>query len=185
MYNYTAEDRFETPEKYFYAKCDSADYIEQWKSCRSSYLKKLNDFAATTTSPDVNQEKHILQENYIDTYNSLRAINDKNYKVKKASHLNLELLFFLKKFEISKRLYSYYNHTFKPISGSNYRNYDIYLEFGKCIVLKRNNYQYISTLCKLIDSMTSINPALYTHSQRKTLIDLINKELELIDNIAL
>jgi len=177
MYQFNNRDLLENPEKYHYAHCNAPDFPTQWRQSRKKWRETLliaelsdkeNNFSLTTTVGEI--------DTFFELNRILATLNSNPASLHK-------LLFFLKKFEVSKRLYGYYSKDKKAITRSHYRNLDIYLLFGRCLVLgyeATNNLQFLSTFLKLMDTLTSINPEAYTTNQANEIFQLLDIELKIM-----
>lgn len=185
MYMFNNRDLLEEPEKYFYADCSCLNFVEDWLSSRNTYFEQLNTRKDNHSLPKTTDTQEIPDT--INTENSLRNIYENlllsDYEVPDL------LLYFLRRFEITKKLFEIYNkENNKPLSKDSYRNINIYISFSECLSIaykNTGNPQYLSTLNKVMDTMTSIDVNQFNGHQSSRLQSLITAEINYINEIRI
>lgn len=88
-------------------------------------------------------------------------------------------------FEVRKRIYMEYDDKWKPLGGSTFEDYEIYLLFAECLLCMYSNtrcMKYFSCLLKLDDTLLSIWNDMDIH-YRKWLGYVIMRELDIFHQL--
>lgn len=142
---------------YSYSKYLGLDFIEYWKLSRKENLKTFNK-----------ENLKVLIKESVDT----ECTNNYSFSKKIFSNwldnieldckeflLDVNLL--VKRFEVTKKIYSEYNNLMRPENKDAYLNIENYSLFGIILGLlfcKTNNYQYLNAHVKLNDILLGWKP---------------------------
>lgn len=181
-YTYAQGDLIENPQNYAYSDYFGESFLAAWLRNREEQLAKL---------PAAQKPLQFDNESFdpVDTLSLLNAIcgslssphlqaNDKaNYWLKRL----------LKKFEVTKRVYSAYSPAppHKPLGASSYTQLNLYIKLAECFVVafeKDDALQYLNGFLKMQDSLISQSELLDKISQ-SNLAWLIHKEMKTIQKL--
>ena len=169
-YEYITENNLYSKQNYMYSKFKGFDFFKEYLQSR-----KLEVLGKDICEEDIKEESETYLD-ILDIYNNFDG--DKENKLKK-------LDYYVKSFEVRKRLYtSYFNR--KPMENSSFENYEIYLLFAE--VLSKayeitDCLKYFSCLLKVNDTLLSIQDKL-NHNQKKLLKSIINKEIQFFKELC-
>ena len=149
-YDYASVDLLTSPQKYQYTQYFGVTFIEAWKTQRKTLMAAL---------PPANLPELPSTEKNGTTYQQLAEICIQ-LRINAASLDNTDLLlFYLKKFEVTKRLYSGYSQTGKAIKGAaSYTLLVNYLLLAENCIYKwqqdRRSY-WLNALLKINDTLST------------------------------
>lgn len=174
MYKYITADNLEDKQNYMYSKYGGNNFLNEYLLSREipAYIeRKLVNGVASVGSVKKN----------IEHLNERLA----NYS---ATERDFELLdVYLKSFEVRKRLYCEYDDNMKPVAGSDYRDYDLYLMMASCLVKAyrvRSNLRYVNCLLKIDDTLLSLCKN-FSKKQYDELVSIISTEIAIVKQVAL
>lgn len=149
-YDYASVDLLKSPQKYQYTQYFGLAFIEAWKAQRKTLMTEL---------PVASLPKLLAREDRCTTYQQLAEICNQ-LRVNATSLDNTDiLLFYLKKFEVTKRLYAEYSDTGKAIkSGSSYSLLANYLLLAEnCIYKWQQDHSsyWLNALLKINDTLST------------------------------
>jgi hypothetical protein len=183
-YPYSGKNLFKNPEYYFYADCSSSDYLKNWKKHRNKSLKKLKQYCDLKRSKS-DSDKITSKRGTLTTYLDLISQSLRNNVLGKRE--KYILLKFITKFEVHRRLFSYYDSNLirrKSAPEAGFGEYTYFaLVVAQCARLE-NGLNYTSCLIKLMDCLLSIPKKNYSYKDSKFLIQCIKIESELLDNLG-
>lgn len=158
-YKYNQGDLLKYPQKYNFTEFNNWDFLNAFKKSRNNFLKhsdvtsnlfeNLFELIIPNTDIDYNLGDKIDTEQYLKII--LIQISQKNF-------FNYNIIdTYLKKFELSKKLFEKYNKKFIPIS-ENYLNLINYIILSLICLLcykHEKNLKYLNTALKLNDTLTN------------------------------
>ena len=164
-YEYSTQNLLETPQKYEMTPFQGRNFLELYKESRKFSIQLIKDKIDTIT---LDQAATQMQLNF---QNPLEIINSSKFSTQKLFESIFLMLLrdeddvgvtkivnrFIKKFEIKKRIFSYYNQEIKEASD-NYKILDNYILLASICVLKYKkirNLKYLNVLLKLNDTICS------------------------------
>lgn len=191
-YSYSEIDCFEFPQKYQMSEYDGIDFLLIYKKSRNKVITQIK-----FKNERIINEIYDIAQYYKNGY--LKIDKGKIFKTEKIlwflynklseTELNVEHIElinkFIKKFEISKKVFDFYEHdlTTKSKNFRYYRNYLI-LSFI-CIKLyqKKMNLKYLNTSLKINDALCSNYKKISDQFDLKILKEILQLELKAIDNL--
>ncbi|NMH59636.1 hypothetical protein [Alteromonas ponticola] len=181
-YPYAAGNLLEKPQNYSYSGYFAHSFVHAWRNHRLSQLALLPE------------AKQIAQSNgnSLTTTDTLSLLNAICEFVKHTDNF-IEgphrewLARLLKKFEVTKRVYSGYDlfAPHRPVQNSLYTDLDLYIKLAECFILTFNKYgklQYLNAFLKLQDTILSQSQKL-TEIQQSNLAWLIENELAVLEEL--
>ncbi len=184
-YKYNQGDLLNNPQNYNFTEFGNWDFLNAFKKSRNKFLISSN------ISSDLfeNLFKLMIPNTHID-YTFHDKIETEKYlkiilmEIHQNSFFNYDHIdIFVKKFELTKKLFEKYNKIFIPISENcfNLTNY-ILLSFICLLCYKQEkNLKYLNTSLKLNDTLT--NQISKNHKYLIPLEYLIKIELNFIDEL--
>jgi len=160
---------------YSYSTFGGEDFMDSWKEIRESFISSTdisvpNNIVSTSNSPT-----EILFINWID---NLLNLNDLNIEA-----LNL----LLKRFEVTKKIYSTYDENFRPTDKKAFKEFYLYTLFAYVLALvyeKTGKLQYLNALLKVND--INIGISIESKIENNRLLEYcLLKELEFIAKLRI
>lgn len=180
-YLYQGKNLFQNPEYYYYAKCLDEKYDEEWKNYR---LKKLSLFKNNKSNLIENTTSENFKKNALFYYLHNLEIALKKNQLSTCKRKILET--FIRKFEVHRRLFSYYDNNLIRLKSSKVASLSEYVAFAKvlskCIQFENGLY-YLSTLIKLLDCILSIPEENFTKIDSKIICECIRIELQSVEKL--
>lgn len=147
-YKYITNNNLYDKQNYMYSEFRGTDFLKEYLASRQ--LACLNTCEGVVQTSDTG-------ENNV-TWKKLRDIYDKVNTGGYDKETVCEFDFYVKSFEVRKRLYTnYQNH--KPAEEASFENYENYLLFADCLALfyeKTRCLKYYSCMLKVDDTLLSI-----------------------------
>ncbi len=171
-YQYNRTDLIDERQDYMYSNFEGEDFIEAYLENR---LNCLNSSSFQIESIEHIESRVVAElENFLESDRESKLENDAGLLSTKHFLLNIAHSFLLgekekairnldlliHRFEVSKKIYPYYEHTVTSGSGSD-REYILYLLMGLVLTysyMKTGDLQHLSTLLKIVDTIISIKP---------------------------
>ena len=164
-YEYSSHNLLETPQKYKMTPFQGSQFLEQYKESRRLAIELIRDKVSTIT---LDQATTQMQQDF---KHPLEIINASKFSTKKLfesiflivirdkDDVNVTNIInrFVKKFEVKKRIFSFYNQEIKEVSN-DYKIIDNYILLASICVLeykKTRNLKYLNVLLKLNDTICS------------------------------
>lgn len=169
QYKYITEDNLENKQDYMYSEFCGKDFLNAYKRSRLSYISETNN------------------ENIVhNTRSELESIRE---SLKKRENINVRQLLdqYVKRFEVSKRLFTEYNESWKPTDQASYEQFDLYILLSECCIkfyTLSNCAKYFSCALKIDDTLLSIANRM-TVSECVGLREILRCELAEYDTLAL
>lgn len=169
-YEYAEGDLLTTPNTYQFSRYEGELFLTKWADSRSRVRSRL---------PVPSAALPIIVE-FDQTQTALLGVLSGG-----ESPLSIVTLeFYLKKFEVSKRLYSAYADTQprRPLAGATYENLESYLLLALALVNVKehvSSVRYLNGLLKLCDTLCAMHARL-TVSQRAMLAYILQEEAALV-----
>ena len=171
-YKYVTNNNLEQRQNYMYSEYGGEDFLVLYKKNRESYLKYcLIDDNLGGTDHITIIELHEVKKLIANGFMGKAKDSLDNY---------------IKKFEVSKRLYTEYNYDWKIKEDSEYEEIDPYLLLSECCLLAYKDsgcLKYYSCLLKLNDTLISVQNRM-TLFQKMLLKEIIVNELDEFDKLA-
>ena len=178
MYRYVTEDNLEHPQTYMYTEFNEKKFLQSYRASREKFLS-LQKEGSSEDFQQIASEVNGWLSDKLKT--ALGAIDSGNLK----SEGRETLEFLVKVFELRKRLYSEYQHGYKPNENTDYRKYDYYILLGNmlCKVYQiTENLKYLNTLLKLDDTLLSLCSVLNGRQKRCT-ATILRHEIEFVGEL--
>ena len=184
-YKYNQGDLLNNPQNYNFTKFGNWDFLNAFKKSRNKFSRDSdmssdllqNFFKLLIPNLDIDNNLHDKIET--DKYLKIILIDIFQKNLFNYNHIDI----FVKKFELTKKLFEKYNEKFIPISKNcfNLINY-ILLSFICLLCYKQEkNLKYLNTSLKLNDTLT--NQISKNHKYLIPLEYLIKIELNFIDEL--
>ena len=159
LYNYVTVNNLEMRQNYMYSEYGGMDFLSEYVSVRNKYIANLEKVFEDikTTSLNLSHTGYRLKV-------LLQKILEHSYGEEEDRELN----FFIKAFEIRKRIHDEYVNG-KPKENDSYMTVDNYILFAECLLAvyrDRGCLKEFSCLLKTTDTLLSID----------NLLDWIQKE---------
>lgn len=186
-YLYTENNLIEKPNTYQYSQYNGVDFLIAWRKSRESVLAYL-------PSPlDIPCGINNLYKNEViitkDLLNLLVYLIEHSTKGNPDHELNYWSSRLVKKFEVSKRIYSAYqlDMPHRPALNSHYDDIFLYLRFSEFLLLnyqKTESIQYLNLLLKVIDTLVSVHKKMISNHAAR-LHTLILTEMKIIASLGI
>jgi len=174
-YSYASGNLLDSPNKYFYTEFQGQKFLESWQENRlmaivveMESVNPSQDISITDTiSADINTQRLLLRL-------IKKEQDDRDYWISRL----------VKKFEVSKRLFSSYQKQppHRPSEGANFHELDLYLLFAELLIeveQETPKLQWENTLLKVMDTLVSLKNNM-TEKQHGNLNWLLNMEQHII-----
>lgn len=178
-YEYCKGDLLLEPQKYQYTQFQGKAFIEAWQESRQSLeigLPSPERLSLTSVTNGSNTQTKLQQ-----ICSDMRTKHGVN-------NIDAWLLIFLKKFEVSKRLYGKYSTTppHRCVDKSDFLALTPYLLFAEALILachREHQMYYLSALLKLVDSLGTQVERM-TRSESGQFAWILQQESILIGNLS-
>lgn len=183
IYYYTKENRIFYPNTYFYTEFHGVKFFSAFDENRKIFLG-TNDCYKEPSLPDLSIEK-TQSEKSVETFTKLEHLF---YQVLTNSHdpnMYAEIEIFRKKFEVTKKIYKFYDENWKPINKEEIYELSLYLRLAQifeAVYSSGKKLIYLNVLLKIIDSLISVRSDL-SKEQRENVSWLILREKKHIDEL--
>lgn len=188
-YDYCNENLLEHPKKYQMSPFFGSEFLNSYKSFRKNILNMVDYTSSYTNILD------LLPTNFFDSIQPLSASHIVTVEVlKEELHKILTSKFsfsekmnkLLKKFEITKKIFSEYDFEFKNNFGqhNNLLNYLLLSTICLHIYEHSKNLKFFNSSLKLNDILCSQNIENYVDMEKKLLHYVITKELNLVNELC-
>ena len=167
-YKYITDNNLDNRQDYMYSEYGGKDFLDEYKASRLSYIAKYD---AETSFRDTRLELEHIKI----------SIAKRNYKYARET---LDL--YVKRFEVTKRIYTEYNEFWKATNNATYEQLDLYILLSECCMdfyIVSDCTKYLSCSLKVNDTLLSMANRL-TCSETKRLIIILKRELAACDEIA-
>ena len=164
---------------YSFSKYMGMDFIDAWKTSRTKIIRQYCIDLEFCSVNDVFRKNN--SENCTTMTMFKMWCSEKDKIVEYFSRINV----LLKRFEVTKKIYSNYDTDYRPIDKARYLNYDCYCGFGILLVNcyeTSHKLQYLNALLKVIDILCSIPERLSEHnlSILKLLIEMESQFINML-----
>lgn len=175
-YSYGHGDLLNNPNTYFYSKIDGPNFLEDWVKSRKLILENTKIYK---------NKKHKSEKTDLTKFNVFNKLHE-IILVNKSNELPIELEYFLKQFEITKRIFNEYNTKMRPINRSEYFALDNYVLAAKLFELvysKYNDIRFLNALLKIMDIIAAYIESIPSKMYPDILI-LVKLEKNHINNLS-
>lgn len=179
IYPYHKADIFDSKINYSYAEFKGMPFVDSWRVQRESFLCKENNYheysAIQVISTIQSQDKNALSEGVF-----IKWSNELYNHI-----LDEEIFTLLKRFEVTKKIYSDYNTDYRPIDKADFRRPHLYIMFGLVLVSayrETSKLQFLNSLLKVDDIICSCFGSL-TKQEQFAAEWLIYNEIILIEEL--
>jgi len=168
-YKYITEDNLINKQNYMYSEFGGREFLDAYIYSRDSYIEeKSNKMEYHESRAELRKILSSLESN---DYGLIKGILD----------------LYVKRFEVSKRLYNEYDENWKPTKNSSYLDIDLYIVLAEiCSYAYKLTgcTKYLSCLLKLDDTLLSLKEKMtYTQSQKfKSVLVCERKEIDKLFN---
>jgi len=197
-YFYNSTDLIDERQDYIYSKFEGEDFIEAYLENR---LNSLN-LSSYQVEPIENIEFRVVceMERFLNSDCESHKKNEAGFLSTKHFLLNIvrsflidnekeaisDLDLLIHRFEVSKKIYPWYESAVKSGSGND-REYLLYLLTGLVLThsyIKTGDLQHLSTLLKILDTVISINPRTELDDKEFDLFEvLVLSEINLVERL--
>ena len=164
-YVYSTHNLLETPQKYKMTPFQGSQFLEQYKESRRLAIELIRDKVGTITLDQATTQmqqdfKHHLEIIITSKFSTKKLFESIFLTVlRDKDDVNVTKIIneFVKRFEIKKRIFSFYNQEIKEASN-DYKIIDNYILLASICVLeykKTKNLKYLNVLLKLNDTICS------------------------------
>ena len=164
-YEYSIQNLLETPQKYEMTPFQGGKFLELYKESRKFSMQLIKDKIDTITLDQVTTQMQLNFQNPLEIINSSKFSTQKLFEsiflilLRDKDDIDITKIVndFIKKFEIKKRIFSYYNKEIQEASN-DYKTLPNYILLASICVLKykkTKNLKYINVLLKLNDTICS------------------------------
>lgn len=163
-YKYVTENNLEDKQNYMYSEFGGRDFLNAYETSRRDYI-----FTADSEEGEA----------FHDTRADLGVLKDRLESGEFESSREL-LDAYVKRFEVSKRLYSEYNEAWKVAEKTSYDQLDIYILLSECCLAAyalSGCTKYLSCSLKVDDTLLSVADRL-TKSERRRFVEVLKSELQ-------
>lgn len=190
-YGHIERDLFAHPERYFYARCDNADFLRRWRDARARFRSALSTAAdsagearepARQSSGAADRGESLLElrtmlEDMLASFHGGARIDDRVGNVLPA---------LVAKFEVFRRLFDRYQPNLSRHRDAKPAGLDDYALFALCLaqaMQRTSRLQYLSTLLKLNDALSSQDPGRFSATGRTALLTALTLEADAVDEL--
>ena len=175
-YKYITENNLENRQYYMYSEYGGSEFIKSYLAVREQAIQVVKP-VEDSKEFDVICEEYLNHRSQSPTFLELKNLL---CKVMQNRVDDAEISFYLKTFEVRKRIYTEYDkNTGKPAEGANYQNRDNYILFSvlMCHLYKQTHkLQYLNALLKVNDTLISIQNLL-GESENQILQEVLKQEV--------
>lgn len=177
-YTYADGDLLEIPNSYQYTTYTGQSFVANWSASRKQVIDSLPDATREVGSCTSSEKTTVLLKS---------IINDLQTENTQTELLSYWLQRLVKKFEVSKRLYTEYNDTppHYPSAGSSYKTVELYLLFAECLLLHPDtphDTRLLNCLLKLCDTLCSVKDD-FQHQAAARLAWVLESEQQLVQQL--
>lgn len=177
-YEYITDNNLYQKQTYMYSQYKGIRFLKEYLETRQFFLD---------SQKDVQEEEQL----YSDTKGGFTKDDlQKIYKKLENGVCGGEALetvnYYVKSFEVRKRIYTGYDEYWKPLPDAGFEEYDEYLLFAECLAFTYDNtkcLKYFSCLLKIDDTLLSVKDKL-DHKQKARLCKIIEAELAVFYQLA-
>lgn len=187
LYNITNEDLLNNPEKYQRFPFLGKEFLQHYEQNRISIINERKNKSVEI----INEFEKIIIPQIINNENNLRTREEliKNFlKILNGEEFEMELNLFIKKFEITRKIFEEYSNDYKTEIGSFY-DLTNYIWLSLCVLFayeKSSNLKYLNTSLKINDVICSQNNLLENNKEiNQIFVFLLQKELECVKKLAI
>lgn len=164
-YEYSTHNLLETPQKYKMTPFQGSQFLEQYKESRRLAIELIRDKVGTITLDQATTQMQQDFKHYLEIIITSKFSTKKLFEsifltvLRDKDDVNVTKIIneFVKRFEIKKRIFSFYNQEIKEASN-DYKIIDNYILLASICVLeykKTKNLKYLNVLLKLNDTICS------------------------------
>ncbi len=168
-YKYITDDNLINKQNYMYSDFGGAEFLKAYANSREEFIKDKDKFVGRfhDTRKELGLIISSLQEG--DHGPVMESLNS-----------------YVKRYEVTKRLYTEYDESWKPTVNSSFEEMDVYLALARgCLLTYRLTKctKYLSCLLKVTDTLLSVRERL-TYGQSADLADITVCERKEIDMLC-
>ena len=167
-YLYSKKNLLEESERYRYSSFQGMDFLESFFVERNRLISSLpehdnKESDGVESIHDNNDSYDTLQyfKHFLHNYKDAKIIKDDG------------IALLLKKFEISKKIYSKISHNLNALKNSDYKNINLYIYFSACCCKayeKTKHLSFLNALIKCNDIICSQKDLLFSNNFKITLL---------------
>ena len=191
-YPYSENDCFEFPQKYQMSEFCGVDFLRAYKKTRNEVIEQIN-IAKEKNQKVSNHNSEFYENEYLNMCDKkpfqtekifcfiYSKILENDLKIEYSKLINK----FIKKFEISKKIFDYYEYDLSTKSN-NFRTIKNYLILSEiCIKLyeEKGNLKYLNTSLKINDIICSNFKKITNESELRSLKEILTSELKEVENL--
>jgi hypothetical protein len=184
-YPYTEGDLLRNPQKYQYTSFGGLEFLHAWKSHRKNTIFELEH-----TSKDTKRSSENLVCKDERPESSVYILKMLLKKIQQEEFITpdqmQEVLRWVQKFEVNKRIYATYNSHLKVLDKENFLTLEPYFIYARLICIcyeKTHKIQFLNVYLKMIDTLIS-QRGIMNNSERAELLILIENEILYIETLA-
>lgn len=180
MYNYAQGELLENPNTYQYSDYGGVDLLHTWRESRQKIQLLLGP---PVPPPDPYNELTGYFSVNTSLENLMRDIGEGSLQ---DLNIKAKLDLWVKKFEISKRLFEEYDEQLKPVDKAKYHDLGAYVRYAEIMekaYQQSGKLPYLNVLLKIMDTLIAYNAQL-SDQLRSRLAWLIGREIEYVVALA-
>jgi len=191
-YPYSSENLIENPQKYQMSPFEGKDFLSSYLNSRKKIIQILEKNKKNSYDEILDQFKKFTDVNFesfsetiiLEKFLSFLICN--LFEMNKDEKTNEYVDLLLKKFEIKKRIFNFYNSEFKeePNDYYNLRNYILLSIICIFRYINSKNLKYLNTTLKINDTICSQINKINNQIDSSLLNFILKSEIEQISNLC-
>jgi hypothetical protein len=176
LYNFTTTNLIESPNNYFYSNFLGIKFVDSWFQNRDPFINKYQVHGHTSQPQSYSELNSYSAEDILEFLYSSIVYG-------KSTKGLFEL--FIKRFEVTKRIYHNYTRELKASKGSQYENLNHYIRFGEILIYSYDfskSLSELNALLKVLDILVSVSDNM-TKDQLARFYRLIDFERKYIQSL--
>ena len=186
-YPYFKNNPIESPFTYTYTPFVGSIYIDEWRKCRRLRVPELLEPTEINSSFKIETETYLPLSNEIESEKLLDSLIYSftlgNIKERQWYWLK----WFIKRFEVTKKLYfSYQIHSEKAKGYGSYNSLEIYIKFARLMSISSSLYNHLPSLNALL-KCNDILCCYYNNlliAEKHLIASNINSEIKLVNQLS-
>lgn len=179
-YPYSGRDLFAEPENYFFAPCDTPEFLDAWRSSRRQAMMAL---AERAREPGQHGRAELRLPG-LELHALLRDLH-RDLAGQKVDPLAASeaLEPFVVKYEVFKRLFSHYGENGRRLAEAEPAALGSYVLFAACLAYIANaagSLKHLSTLLKMCDALANQPAQGFTPDEAGMLYEALETEADLV-----
>ncbi|MBZ9786729.1 hypothetical protein LB456_04595 [Psychroflexus sp. CAK57W] len=180
-YKYLKSDAPNEKINYSYSSFHGQEFIDAYRRTRKGFITKKqlpSIYDSISSQLSLNWTNGYLETEAIFDFWLIRLIEDKEW-------IDSEINLLIKRFEVTKKIYTTYKEDMRPIDKTSYHDVVNYAKFGLVLAKMYKNTNYfpaLNALIKISDIILS-NEKFYGKKNNLYVQSVIREEFELVNNL--